>query len=27
MSEPRTPLVAGNWKMHKTIAETKAFVA
>jgi triosephosphate isomerase len=26
MSPPRTPLVAGNWKMHKTIAETKAFV-
>jgi triosephosphate isomerase len=27
MSPSRTPLVAGNWKMHKTIAETKAFVA
>jgi triosephosphate isomerase (TIM) len=27
-SEPgRTPLVAGNWKMHKTIAEAEAFVA
>jgi triosephosphate isomerase len=23
----RTPLVAGNWKMHKTIAEAEAFVA
>lgn len=23
----RTPLIAGNWKMHKTIAETEAFVA
>jgi triosephosphate isomerase len=22
----RTPLIAGNWKMHKTIAETEAFV-
>jgi triosephosphate isomerase (TIM) len=22
----RTPLVAGNWKMHKTIAEAEAFV-
>ncbi len=27
MTAPRTPLVAGNWKMHKTIAETKAFAA
>src|SRR6202011_2772478 len=27
-SEPgRTPLIAGNWKMHKTIAEAEAFVA
>ena len=24
---PRTPLIAGNWKMHKTIAEAEAFVA
>ena len=23
---PRTPLIAGNWKMHKTIAEAEAFV-
>jgi triosephosphate isomerase (TIM) len=23
----RTPLVAGNWKMHKTVAEAEAFVA
>jgi triosephosphate isomerase len=23
---PRKPLVAGNWKMHKTLAETVAFV-
>lgn len=23
----RTPLIAGNWKMHKTIAEAEAFVA
>jgi triosephosphate isomerase (TIM) len=22
----RTPLIAGNWKMHKTIAETEAFI-
>jgi triosephosphate isomerase len=22
----RTPLIAGNWKMHKTIAETEAFL-
>jgi triosephosphate isomerase (TIM) len=27
MSERRRPLVVGNWKMHKTIAQTKAFVA
>ncbi len=26
MSAPRKPLVAGNWKMHKTVAETVAFV-
>jgi triosephosphate isomerase (TIM) len=25
MSE-RTPLIAGNWKMHKTIAEAEAFI-
>jgi triosephosphate isomerase (TIM) len=24
---PRTPLIAGNWKMNKTIAEAEAFVA
>ncbi len=23
----RTPLVAGNWKLHKTIAEAEAFIA
>jgi len=22
----RTPLVAANWKMHKTVAETAAFL-
>ena len=22
----RTPFVAGNWKMHKTVAEAEAFV-
>ena len=27
MSVPRTPLIVGNWKMHKTIAQTHAFVA
>jgi len=27
MSKPRKPLIAGNWKMHKTIAQTRAFVA
>ena len=27
MSASRTPLIVGNWKMHKTIAQTKAFVA
>ncbi len=25
MSEKRTPLMAANWKMHKTLAETKEF--
>jgi triosephosphate isomerase len=24
---PRTPYVAANWKMHKTVAETEAFLA
>jgi triosephosphate isomerase (TIM) len=24
---PRTPFIAGNWKMHKTVAEAEAFVA
>jgi triosephosphate isomerase len=24
---PRKPLIVGNWKMHKTIAQTRAFVA
>jgi triosephosphate isomerase len=23
---PRTPFIAGNWKMHKTVAEAEAFV-
>jgi len=23
---PRTPFVAGNWKMHKTVAEAEAFI-
>src|SRR5207244_13242203 len=23
----RTPFIAGNWKMHKTVAEAEAFVA
>ena len=27
MSRARKPLIAGNWKMHKTIAETRAFLA
>jgi triosephosphate isomerase len=26
-SARRTPLVAGNWKMHKTVAEAEAYVA
>ena len=25
--QSRTPLIAGNWKMHKTVAEAEAFVA
>jgi triosephosphate isomerase len=25
--KPRKPLIVGNWKMHKTIAQTRAFVA
>jgi triosephosphate isomerase (TIM) len=25
-SDPRTPLIAGNWKMHKTIAEVERFI-
>jgi triosephosphate isomerase len=24
---PRTPIIAGNWKMHKTVAEAEALVA
>lgn len=24
---PRTPFIAGNWKMHKTVAEAEAFIA
>jgi triosephosphate isomerase len=27
MSAPRRPLIAGNWKMHKTVAQTRAFFA
>jgi len=27
MSKGRRPLIAGNWKMHKTVAETRAFFA
>jgi triosephosphate isomerase len=27
MSAARKPLIVGNWKMHKTIAETRAFIA
>ena len=23
---PRTPLIAGNWKMHKTIAQAEEFI-
>jgi triosephosphate isomerase len=26
MTSSRTPLIAGNWKMHKTIAEAEAYV-
>jgi triosephosphate isomerase len=26
MSSARTPLIAGNWKMHKTVAEAEAFI-
>jgi triosephosphate isomerase len=26
MSAARTPLIAGNWKMHKTVAEAEAFI-
>jgi len=26
MSRARRPLIVGNWKMHKTIAETRAFI-
>jgi len=27
MSPNRTPLIAGNWKMHKTVAEAEQFIA
>jgi len=27
MSTARTPLIAGNWKMHKTVAEAEAFIS
>ncbi|HEY0612995.1 MAG TPA: triose-phosphate isomerase [Candidatus Elarobacter sp.] len=27
MSRARRPLIAGNWKMHKTIAQARAFIA
>ncbi|MDQ6820037.1 MAG: triose-phosphate isomerase [Actinomycetota bacterium] len=27
MNRERTPLIAGNWKMHKTIADAEAFIA
>ncbi len=27
MSSDRTPLIAGNWKMHKSIAEAEEFIA
>jgi triosephosphate isomerase len=27
MPEPRTPYIAGNWKMHKTVAEAREYVA
>ncbi len=26
MSSPRTPLIAGNWKMHKTVQEAEQFI-
>jgi triosephosphate isomerase (TIM) len=26
-SDARRPVIAGNWKMHKTIAEAEAFIA
>jgi len=27
MTAARTPLIAGNWKMHKTVAEAEAFIS
>ena len=27
MTTDRTPLIAGNWKMHKTVAEAEQFIA
>ena len=27
MSVARTPLIAGNWKMHKTVAEAESFIS
>ncbi|MGI8511269.1 MAG: triose-phosphate isomerase [Solirubrobacteraceae bacterium] len=27
MTAERVPLIAGNWKMHKTVAEAEAFIA
>ena len=27
MAHARRPLIAGNWKMHKTVAQTRAFIA
>jgi len=27
MSTKRTPLIAGNWKMHKTVAEAESFIS
>ena len=27
MSPSRTPFIAGNWKMHKTVAEAEEYVA
>ncbi len=26
-SQPRTPLIAGNWKLHKTIAQAEEYIA